>query len=185
MKITPNANWMWNYNGDKLGICMRTDEGRLVSLNTHYRINDLLRLPYSGQAFCCEDAVLLTTYEESLASIGLNETGCFDLGINAVACERFVKPSMPITRFFMTFENNFFYQNGSIVSIYTRSGNAADCLVLEECDIDGMAKLMLLNPSVEVVPGRAIALGKMIRVNPAALCSFRAFSCERHYRRYA
>lgn len=176
---------MWNYNGDRLGIFLRTDEGRLVSLNTHYRVNELLNLPYSGQLFCCEDARLLTEYEESLYSLGVNEAGCLDLGINAVACERFVKPSMPITRFFMTFENNFFYKTGSIVSIYTKTGNAADCLVLEECDYDGMAKLMLLNPSVEVVEGKHIGLGKMIRVNPAALCSFRAFSCERHYRRYA
>lgn len=186
MKITPANDWIWTYNVDRLAIYLRNDDGSMLCFNTHLRINELLNLPYSGQSFCCEDARFLTIYQESLAALGVSERGCLDLGINAVACERFAKPSVPITRFFMTFDNNFFYQTGSIVTLYTKNGNTADCMVLEESDLDGLAKLMLLNPSVEVTEGKKILLGKMIRVNPAALCSFRAFSNDsRRTGRYA
>jgi len=180
VKITPVNDWSWNYNGEKLGIYLRADDGRFFTFNTHFVIRDLLNLPRPGEHFCCEDARLLTVYQEGLSdTLRLKEGEILDLGINAVACERFVRPSIPLSRLFTNIGNNYYFEAGSIVTVYTKEGYGGDCIVLEECDVDGLARLMLLNPELKLGNGRVVELGHMIRVNPAYLCSFRALSNSR------
>ena len=180
MKISPVNDWSWNYNGEKLGIYLRADDGRFFTFNTHFVIRDLLNLPRPGEHFCCEDARLLTVYQEGLSdTLRLTESACLDLGINAVACERFVRPSIPVSRLFMNVENNYYFEIGSVVTVYTKQGKGGDCILLEQCDADGLARLMLLNPKLDLDNGRSVKLGHMIRVNPAYLCAFRALSNSR------
>ncbi|MDY6322874.1 MAG: cell division protein ZapC [Succinivibrio sp.] len=170
--------WNWNYSGDTLSMCFRLERGTIKVFNTHYKIRELQTFPSAGQPFCCKDAELLTAYQEGLSELGLNEDGCLDLGINAVACERFVRPSAPVTRLFFSFGDGAVYPAGSVVTVYTLGRQAGDCLVLEERDSDGLARLMLLNPKLDIGRGLAVTLGHMIRVNPAILCSFRAYSVK-------
>lgn len=174
--IIAGNGWNWNYKNERLGIYLSTHEGSLQFFYTHYSKADLYDPPKSGSAFCCEDASLLASYEEGLSQIGLDESGCLDLGLNAVACERFVKLAIPLTRHFYSFDKKCHVEKGSVVTLYTVKGKAGDCLVLDEKDIDGLSRLMLLNPDLELPTGRFIKLGGMIRVNPQMLCPFRIYS---------
>ncbi len=174
--ITAGNGWSWNYKNERLGIYLSTDEGRSQFFFTHYGTADLYDPPKSSAAFCCEDARLLAAYEEGLTRIGLDESGSLDLGLNGVACERFVRPAIPMTRHFMSYDRSFNAETGTVVTVYTVKGKAGDCLVLEDQDIDGLCRLMLLNPELMLPTGRAVKLGGMIRVNPHMICPFRVYS---------
>lgn len=183
MKFTPLNDWCWGYDGEQLKIIMKADNGTSYTFNTHFRMADLLNPPKDGQAFCIEDAALLTDYREGLEKLNLSEGGCLDLGINAVACARFVRPSIPSGRYFIPFGGREYFKRGSIVSVYTKEGNIGDCIVLAESDADNLVRLMLLNRTLKVGDGRVFLLGNMLRTKMDMLCRFRAFSAYRsaHY----
>lgn len=177
--MTPAEGWNWTYNGERLAISLKTEDGRKQTFCTHFRMRDLLNPPLSGEPFCLADARLLTVFRESFSELGLDDKGCLDLGINAVACERFVRPSIPVSRYFRLFEGAKLFESGSIVTVYTVNGRAGDCIVLETLDADDLVRLMLVNPVLILSEGKSVTLGRMIRVNPAAVCPFRAFSAKK------
>ena len=181
MKISPQSDCKWDYRGTSLSVLLTSDEGITYMCETHYSISDLLDRPESGTSFCIQDATLLTNYLEGLSKINLDDSSCLDLGLNALACERFVRPSVPCSRyFFRTQGQKFKFNCGDVVSIYSKSGNIADCLVLEECDADYVTRLMLLNPAFQFssYEGRRCKLGGMIRVNPECVCAFRKYDAQ-------
>lgn len=177
MKFTPVNDWKWSYNGSKLGLNLIADNGVNYAFNTHYSTQDLHEDgPEHGQQFCIEDATLLTDYQEGLSKLIKNDGGCLDLGINAVACARFVKPSIPSSRYFLPFGGKDLVKRGDVVSLYTKEGNVGDCIVLNECDGDNLSRLMLLNPKLTVNDGRSYVLGSMLRVRQDYVCPFRSIT---------
>lgn len=169
-------DWKWNYNAGELGIVIRTNDGKLRFLNIHHRLEDLIDAPRNGEAFSCSDAQFLGIYEQGLEETGLKEFDCLALGLKAVACKRFVRPGLPLTRYFMSFRSEYNLRSGDLATIYTINGKAADCLVLEGKDPDGLTRLMLLNSFIELLDGRVIKLGKMIRVKNNTVRMFKEFS---------
>lgn len=176
MLSTSWNDWNWNYNAGELGIIIRTNDGKLRFLNIHHRQEDLLNVPKKGEAFSCSDARYLGMYEQGLQEIGLKDLDCLALGLKAVACEQFVRPSLPLTRYFMNFRYEYDFEPGNLATVYTINGKAADCLVLEREDADGLTRLMLLNESIELPSGRIIRLGKMLRVKKSTVRLFKEFS---------
>ncbi len=174
-------DWKWNYNAGELGIVIRTNDGKLRFLNIHHRQEDLLNAPHNGEAFSCSDARFLGIYEQGLESTGLKELDCLALGLKAVACEQFVRPCLPLTRYFMSFRSEYDLQVGELATIYTVNGKAADCLILERRDPDGLTRLMLLNNFIELPNGRVIKLGKMIRVKNNTVRMFKEFSRKSYH----
>ncbi len=169
-------DWCWNYNSGELGIVVRTNDGKLRFLNIHHRQEDLLNAPKNGEPFSCSDAKYLGIYEQGFQEIGIKDLDCLALGLKAVACEQFVRPNLPLTRYFMSFRYEYHLEPGNLATIYTINGKAADCMVLETRDPDGLTRLMLLNSQLELPNRRVIKLGKMIRVKANTVRMFKEFS---------
>ena len=178
MRISPKNDCKWDYRATRLSVFLPSDDGMSYIFETHYDMRELLECPRRGTSFCIQDATLLTAYLEGLSRIKLSDSDCLDLGLNALACERFVRPSIPCSRYF--FRRNggrFNFHCGDVVSLYSRSGAIADCIVLEELDADSVTRLMLLNPSFDFAANesRKCKLGNMIRVNSECVCGFREY----------
>lgn len=178
MRISPQSDCKWDYRGTKLSVLLTSDEGMSYIFETHYDMRDLLDCPQRGASFCIQDASLLTSYLEGLSKIRLSDSACLDLGLNALACERFVRPSIPCSRYFLRRNGSKLdFHCGDVVSLYSKGGSIADCLVLEEFDADNVTRLILLNPSFDFTANesRKCRLGNMIRVNPECICGFREY----------
>ncbi|MBQ9275606.1 MAG: cell division protein ZapC [Succinivibrio sp.] len=178
MKFTPLNDWKWSYKDGKLIMLLRSDEGKLFSFTTHYRRVDLMLEPEDGQKFCVADANLLTDYQEGLYTLNLSEGGCLDLGINAVACERYVRPSSPVSNLFVPMGAGYRFGRGSIVSLYSKQGNIGDCLVINENDQDNLMRLMLLNVEFKANRDFVFTLGSMLRVRADLACPYRAMGTQ-------
>ncbi len=183
MKFTPYSDWRWSYdNSQRLSINLNADDGQSYSFKTHYTIADLAERPAYQQPFTVHDAQLLTIYQEGLSKIRLSDGACLDLGMNGVACARFVRAASPVSRYFLPFGGGSRIENGDVASVYTKEGKVGDCLVLDTSDADGMARLMLLNQELTVNDGRTFKLGDMLRMKLDMVCAFRSVDLNRTVR---
>ena len=187
MKISPQSDCIWDCNGARLCIRLTADDGVTYLFESHYMVSDLFERPDASTSFCIQDARLLTCFQEGLSKIGLDDSSCLDLGLNAVACARFVRAAIPCSRYFKRSQiPNYKFSVGDVVSLYSKTSGIADCLVLEECDGDYLVRLMLLNPSYtfSAQEGRKCVLGAMIRVKSEYVCPSRIFA-KKNSVRYA
>lgn len=183
MIISPQKDCTWTYFQGKLSINLTTDEGVSYLFKTHFNVESLYERPEMNTPFTIADAQLLTAYQEGVYKILKNEGQALDLGLNAVACMRFVKPAIPTSRYFLPYGGrNVEFYDGDVVSIYTKSGNVGDCLVLNQCDADGLTRLMLLNPFLCVDGDRGLPLASMVRVHPDCVCAFRSIQGNQNVR---
>ncbi|MBQ9220682.1 cell division protein ZapC domain-containing protein [Succinivibrio sp.] len=172
MVISPQNDCTWTYHDGKLSINLTTDEGKSYLFKTRYNIEDLFVRPDSNSQFCIEDANLLTDYQDGLYEILKNESFALDLGLNAVACEKFTRPAAPTSRYFLALDRPAFeFARGDVVILYSKAGTAGYCLVLEERDADGMVRLMLLSEELilDKEQNRGYQIGMMIRVCPECI----------------
>lgn len=177
MVITPQNDCTWTYTNGKLGINLTLDNGQSFLFRTHYDIDRLYQRPEMNSPFCVQDATLLTDYLSGLNEIFFEEGQSLDLGLNGVACQRFTRPTAPVSRFFFEINNNGYVpQRGDIVTIYAKSGEAGDCLVLDPMDADGLTRLMLLNKDLLISNERGFLLGMMIRLQPRLVSVYRGFT---------
>lgn len=182
MKFTPVNDWRWNYKDRYLSITLIADNGNKYFFRTHYQIDDLRECPCLGLPFCVQDASLLTSYQDGLSKINMNDGACLDLGINAVACERFVKVTAPVSRYFMPYNGRFYFERGDVISLYANDGGICDCMVLDEIDSEGFTRLMMLNQSYTASDGNVFRLGNMIRVRRSVIAPFRSSQSLRSVR---
>lgn len=185
MIISPQRDCTWTYYQGRLSINLTTDEGVSYLFKTHFDVESLYERPDVNTPFTIADAQLLTTYQDGVDKILKDEGKALDLGLNAVACMRFVKPAIPTSRWYLPYGGrNVEFDDGDVVTIYTKSGNVGDCLVLTKCDADGLTRLMLLNRFLLVDGNKGVLLGQMIRVRPDCVCAFRSIQGG-HVVRYA
>ncbi len=175
MVITPELGCTWTYKDGKLSINLTSDEGKSYLFKTHYNVDQLYVRPEINAPFCVEDANLLGDYLGGLGEVVKDEGSALDLGLNGVACQRFTKPTFDTSKYFVAYANNDYVpQLGDVVTLYAVSNEAGDCLVLDPCDKDGLARLMLLNQDFVIDKNRGYLLGMMIRVKPELVCMFRS-----------
>lgn len=175
MVITPQNDCTWSYHDGKLSINLTTDDGKSYLFKTLFRVEDLFVRPEVNSQFCIIDAQLLTTYQEGVDRVLNNEDNALDLGLNAVACQRFTRPACPTSRYFMMNEECLIQaMAGDIVNLYAKCGHVGHCIVLDGCDADGLVRLMLLTDELILDPqeGRGYRRGMMIRVNSACVFQF-------------
>ena len=159
MIISPQRDCTWTYYQGRLSINLTTDEGVSYLFKTHFDVESLYERPDVNTPFTIADAQLLTTYQ--------------------------VKPAIPTSRWYLPYGGrNVEFDDGDVVTIYTKSGNVGDCLVLTKCDADGLTRLMLLNRFLLVDGNKGVPLGQMIRVRPDCVCAFRSIQGG-HVVRYA
>ena len=164
MKFTPGNEWSWGYSAQKdenaaLILNISDDEGKRYVFTTHYTTADLRTFPQPGQAFCIEDAALLTDFQEGLyASKVVQDEICLPLALNALACARFVKLPRPCGRMFLPFGGGSAIIRGQVVSLYTKDGGVGD------------------------VGSVVLRSGAMIRVPLSCICAYRSISLSRSAR---
>ena len=172
MVINPHKDCTWTYDEGRLSINLTTDEGSSYKFRTHYRVEDLAVRPEVNSQFCIQDATLLTDYQYGLDKVLRNEEISLDLGLNAVACERFTRPACPSSRYFLSNSDyGYMFSRGDVVIVYSKCGDAGYCLVLEENDADGLVRLMLLTDQLvlDKEHNRGYQVGMMIRVHPQCI----------------
>ncbi len=185
MKISPQNDCKWTYRNNRLSVFLTSDENVSYIFETHYRVSDLYVRPADNSSFCIQDACLLTEFQEGLSKVNLNDSACLDLGLNALACSRFVRSCFSTSRYFYMSDSQYIrFNRGDVVSLYAKNGNIADCIVIDPCDGNSLTRLMLLNPSFtfDETAGLKCVLGSMIRVNPACVYDFRCNVHSQHAR---
>lgn len=183
MKFTPGQEWTWGFakegNDERLIINLVSDEGVRYCFKTLYKSSDLAVLPKNGESLCIEDACLLTDFQEGLYAINVNKDEvCLDLGLNAVACSRFVRNPNPSGRFFLPFGNNQYIKRGQVVSLYGKAGGIGDFFVLDEIPDGNLYRLMLLNREWDLGM-HLLKVGAMLRVSADRICAFRSIKGAR------
>ncbi len=185
MKYTPNPDWKWSYGDPKnegvtyLVLNMISDTGVPCCFKTRFTKMGLGNPPAQDQSFVIEDANLLNAYMNGLSSTQqVDDSICFDLALNAVACERFVYLTNPLPDYFKVSKSVVPVYKGQIVSLYAKQGGVGDFIVLNNQPIDGIYKLMLLNPSW-CISGYDISLGQMVRVPIECIAPSRLFEQQR------
>ncbi|MGN0915110.1 MAG: hypothetical protein ACI4NE_01980 [Succinivibrio sp.] len=182
MVINPQNDLTWTYQQGKLGINLTADDGNNYLLDTSYKVDDLFERPEVNAPFCVRDVSLLAEYQEGLSSFINDEGKVLSISLKGVACQRFVKPAIPYCKFFVSDpEERVDPVKGEIVNIYTTCGGAAYGMVLDEKDADGLTRLILLSPELELLPGRGFSNGMMIRVSPEYVCCFRSLHKRKVY----
>lgn len=182
MILVPGQDWTWNYvkKGAKqhLALDLVSDDNQNFSFVTHYNVNELKVHPDPGQSFCIEDGILLTAFQQGLYDIGVEQDVlCLEIGLNALACSRFCKDSMPLSRYFSSDGNNPQAKLGQVVSLYSNDGAIGDFIVLdqpgeEHNEHNELVRLMLANPEFEFC-GHYLKLGQMLRVTRDCLNQYR------------
>ena len=180
MILVPGQDWTWNYvkTGAKqhyLVLDLVSDDNQNYSFLTHYSVNELKIHPDPGQSFCIEDGILLTAFQRGLYEIGIEQDVlCFELGLNALACARFCKDSLPMSRYFKADGDEPQARLGQVVSLYSNDGAIGDFIVLDQPSSDPgeVVRLMLANPYFEFF-GHTLKLGQMLRVTRECLNQYR------------
>ncbi len=187
MKFTPGNEWSWGYGSENNGIAplvlnICDDEGKRYVFTTHYTNADLREFPQPGQAFCIEDAALLTDFQEGLYNINIvKDEICLPLALNALACARFVKLPRPCGRLFLPFAGAELILRGQVVSLYSKNGGVGDFMVLDEFPDSDVYRVMLLNQEWDL-DHIILKAGAMIRVPANCLCAYRSISIGRNAR---
>ena len=177
MVINPQNDCTWTLRDGKLSVHLTTDDGHAYIFKTLYRVEDLYEKPEVNASFTIQDAELLTDYQAGIGRV-VDDAGALDLGLNAVACQRFTRPFMGVSRYFVQSNVRHNIMRGDLVTIYAVNDRAGDCVVLDPCDADGLTRLMLLNKELvlDVEHDRGFGKGQMIRVTPLRVFGFRALS---------
>ena len=184
MKFTPGNEWSWGFSDERAGvralilhIC--DDAGMRYIFTTHYTTADLREFPQPQQAFCIEDAALLTDFQEGLYAINIvQDEICLPLALNALACARFVKLPRPCGRLFLPFAGNMVPHRGQVVSLYSKDGGVGDFMVHDDEPDSDVYRVMLLNQEWDLAH-IVLKSGAMIRVPGSCLCAYRSISLQR------
>ena len=179
MVINPHKDCTWIYYEKHLSINLTTDEGASYTYKTYFKLNDLDYCPANHTPFSVGEAQLLTVYQEQLQMLLRSESTALEIGLNGVACERYMKPAVPATRFFyFSPEPVQELRMGDIVTVVSKYGKTGHCLLLEPNDSDQLVRLMLLNEILVLYKGnkpeedRGYLQGDMIRLNRACVEAF-------------
>ena len=189
MKLTPIAQWSWGYDAKgrlTVNLGQVTEHGiQKLMLITKFHYNDLLRSPDDCELFCLEDAEYLAAFQDGLRAIRMSSGVCLDLGLNAVACARFVRQNGDVSAHFRSYPQRFYPERGDVVTLCTEENQMMDCILLNELDDDDLANLMMVNEGFTTSRGRRFKLCDMVRVRPEMICPFRVLCQPPTRPRYA
>lgn len=190
MKFTLSEAWSWDYikvdGFDHLALNLVSDQGERFYYITTYQIGDLREFPNKGQAFCIEDARLLTAFQDGFYEINVvSDEIIMPLSLNALACARFVRlPNPSGGRMYLPYGSGKPIHLGQIVSLYAKDGGIGDFIVLDEMPDSDVYRLMLINKDWDLGRYRLLQ-GSMVRVSSQMICHYRSIPQDGHTVRYA
>ncbi len=160
MALKPNDKWMW-YFDDASG-CLAIALSDDLHFQTRYQRDQLVTDAFSSQAFNTSDAEIYAA-----TTAGVEE--CFDLseamltqiGLNAAAARRFLRPQLPKSWFFLPSTSTLTLAEGNAVELFSHQQAGYFVVIEAGCET---SVLMVLSDRIELNEYKTIKAFDVIKV---------------------
>lgn len=162
MVIKPNDSWYWYFDESHDRLMLDLADGILF----RSRFSAKMLTPdafLKKNVFCVDDASLYYFYEEQCRQlITLLPEQQAELILNALVAERFLKPLMPKSWHFTSFDSDYQPDTGDIVT--ARMVETDEDVLFLVVETGNNASLCLLAQAELALSGRRMVLGEAIKI---------------------
>ncbi|WP_088328490.1 cell division protein ZapC domain-containing protein [Lacimicrobium sp. SS2-24] len=173
--LQPDTDWQWFY--DTQHGCLSLSMGEM-QFTTPYTYKALNRAPVNPAPFDLQDLEHYADVANELEQCSLSYSAAqrTQIALNTCAALRYHKPLMPKSWFF-----NRVAQSGHFHRLAYLSTSAAEVRVWVVEDKQSSCLCMLLDPQLELQPGKTLKQFELIRVTPDCLlpCMETSFQLKR------